>query len=289
MPAVWGSLMADTSTLKPGVEPFPGYRLRQVLGGGGFGEVWEAEKQRKERTALKFLFCDNGTSASREIRTLQSVRALEHPNLIKLDQIWCFGGFVVFEMELADGSLQDLFEAYQLEFKTPIPPEKACVYLSQAAEAIDFLNARQHRIEGKKVGIQHCDIKPSNLLLFGETVKLCDFGLTSYTSAKMQSQRRAGTLDFMAPEQFQGRVSDWTDQYALAVTYCLMRGGRLPFTDTPEKFDKLYTRPEPDLSMLPPNEQSIVARAMSRVPHDRWPTCRDFMKALSEQIVRAGR
>jgi serine/threonine protein kinase len=276
--------MATAVMLKSGIEPFPGYKLRQLLGRGGFGEVWEAEKRNKERTAVKFLYCNNGTSASREIRTLQSMRTLEHPHLIRLDQIWLFDAYVVFEMELAEGSLQDLLEAYDMEFGTPVPAAQSCLYLSQAAEAIDFLNARRHRIEGKKVGLQHCDIKPSNLLLFGETVKLADFGLTSYTSASVQSQRRAGTMEYMSPEQFQGRVSDWTDQYALAITYCLLRGGRLPFKDTPDKADKNYTRPEPDLSMLPAEERTVVARALSHTPQSRWPSCVELMRALTRQI-----
>src|SRR5262249_22545642 len=147
---------------------------------------------------------------------LQNIRELVHPNLVRLDQIWAFGGYVVYEMELAEGSLLDLFDAYQEEFHSPVVPEQACLYLSQAAEALDYLNARVHRIEGKKVGIQHCDIKPSNMLLFGDTVKLADFGLMSLTTAKIQSHRRGGTVDYMAPEQFQGRISDWTDQFALA-------------------------------------------------------------------------
>jgi serine/threonine protein kinase len=276
--------MASAVMLKSGIEPFPGYKLRQLLGRGGFGEVWEAEKRNKERTAVKFLYCNNGTSASREIKTLQSMRTLEHPHLIKLDQIWLFDAYVVFEMELAEGSLQDLLEAYDMEFGTPVPAAQACLYLSQAAEAIDFLNARRHRIDGKKVGLQHCDIKPSNLLLFGETVKLADFGLTSYTSASVQSHRRAGTMEYLSPEQFQGRVSDWTDQYALAITYCLLRGGRLPFNDTPDKADKNYTRPEPDLSMLPAEERTVIARALSHTPQSRWPSCVELMRALTKQI-----
>jgi serine/threonine protein kinase len=277
--------MAASLTLKSGLEPYPGYRLRQYLGGGAFGEVWESDKSGARAVALKFLYLTNGAGAPREIRILQNIRGIQHDNLVRLDQIWTYGGFVVYEMELAEGSLLDLFEAYQEEFHTPVPPAKACVYLSQAAEALDFLNARRHRIEGKRVGIQHCDIKPSNMLLFGDNVKLADFGLMSLTTAPVQAHRRGGTVDYMAPEQFQGRISDWTDQYALAVSYCLIRGGDVPFPDSPQKIEPGYERPEPKLSMLPENERAIVARALNRVPHGRWPTCADFMKALTEQVT----
>src|SRR5438445_671717 len=84
------------------------------------------------------------------------------------------------------------------------------------------------RIGAAQVAIQHCDVKPSNFLLFGDTVKLSDFGLASSISCQLQGHRRAGTLAYTAPEVFQGRLSDWTDQFSLGVTYCELRSGRLP-------------------------------------------------------------
>lgn len=268
--------------LKPGLEPFPGYRNRQLLGRGGYGEVWEAENEDGRRVALKFLPCTDSDATAREIRTLQAIRDLRHAHIIKMDKIWCFGGYIVIDMELAEGSLLDLFDAYQTEFGTPILAEQVCLYLEQAAEALDFLNARQHIINGKRVAVQHCDIKPSNLLLFGDTVKLADFGLSAITSTNLQSHRRAGTLDYMAPEVFQGQLSDRTDQYALAVTYCHLRAGALPFHDTPSSIKKTYVRPEPDLSMLPENERPIIARALAHPPTDRWPTCIEMMDELTK-------
>jgi serine/threonine protein kinase len=188
-------------------------------------------------------------------------------------------------MELADGSLLDLLDAYLTEFGNPIVGEQVCFYLSQAAEGIDFLNARQHLLEGRKVAFQHCDIKPSNLLLFGDTVKIADYGLASPTTSPLKFHRRAGTLDYTAPEVFQGRLSDWTDQYALAITYCLLRGNALPFKDTPKTFVKTYVRPPPDLSMLPEPERPVVHRALSPTPQDRWPSCREFLAQLSKTVL----
>lgn len=277
--------MTNFEALTAGLEPYPGFCLRQLLGRGGFGEVWEADAPGSETVALKFLPCDSSLSAAKEIRSIQAVRQFQHPNLIRIDQVWTQWGCIIVAMELADGTLLDLFEAYTQELHTPIPPEQACLYLSQAAEGIDFLNSRQHEIDGQRVGFQHCDIKPSNLLLFGETVKLADFGLASPTSAPLKAHRRAGTLDYTAPEVFQGRLSDWTDQYALGITYCLIRGGRLPFTDTPATFNRKYLRPAPDLSMLTPGERPIVARSLNTAPQDRWPTCKDFIARLSQQVL----
>jgi serine/threonine-protein kinase len=267
------------------MQPYPGYRLRQLVGRGGFAEVWEAETAGGRKVALKFLPCGDSLAASREIRSIQSMRQLKHPHLIEIEQVWCHLGYIVVAMELAEGSLLDLLEAFLQEFGTPIVPEQVLLYLTQVAEGLDFLNNRQHYLDGRKVAFQHCDIKPSNILLFGETVKVSDYGLASATSSMVQGHRRAGTLDYAAPEIFQGRLSDWTDQYSLAVTYCELRAGRLPFNDTPATFVKGFVRMAPDLSMLPEAERPIVQRALNPTPQDRWPSCKDFIARLSKVVV----
>src|SRR5262249_42219610 len=152
----------------------------------------------------------------KEIRSIQYIRQLDHPHLIRIERVWCHLGFVVVAMELAEGSLHDLFNLSLEENGMPIPAPLVLQCLSQAADVIDFLNARRHIVGGRRVAFQHCDIKPSNLLLCGDTLKLCDFGLASPTAATLRAHRRAGTIDVAAPEVFQGRLSNWTDQYALA-------------------------------------------------------------------------
>src|SRR5262249_27859681 len=158
----------------------------------------------------------------------------------------CFQGHIVVAMELAEGTLHDLLEAYLEQEGTPIAPEYVCLLLSEVASALDFLNARQHWISERWVGIQHCDIKPRNLLLVNDVVKVADFGLASMLTTGLETRCRAGTLEYCAPEVFQGRLSNHTDQYSLAITYCVLRGGRLPFTDTPMTFNSHYVRPTPD-------------------------------------------
>ncbi|GIW79689.1 MAG: hypothetical protein KatS3mg105_1496 [Gemmatales bacterium] len=279
-------MAARVFTIRPGLEPYPGYKTIQLLGRGGYAEVWEAESP-EGRIALKFLLANDSLATSREIRSMQAIRTLQHPHLLRIDRIWVYENYIVIAMELAEGSLLDLLDAYQAEFGTPIVPEQVCMYLSQAADALDFLNKRQHHIDGQLVAIQHCDIKPNNLLIFGDVVKLADYGLSSTTGTRggLHAHRRAGTLDYTAPEVFQGQLSDKSDQYSLAITYCQLRGGRLPFTDTPSKFDRNYVRPEPDLTMLPEAERPIIARALSRVPQDRWPSCTEMMTELAKRIL----
>jgi serine/threonine-protein kinase len=263
----------------------PGYNLLRVRGRGSYGEVWEAEKEDGSLVALKFMPYADSNAASREIRSIQLVRQINHPNLTTVDKVWCCPGYLVISMELADGSLSDLHDTSRAEFGTDIAPDYLCFLLAQAAEGLDWMQAPEHNVRGLKVGFQHCDVKPSNLLLYGDTVKLCDFGLTSPLTANLAPHHRAGTLDYSAPEVFNGQLSQWTDQYALAVTYCQLRSNRVPFSDTPPGYTARYVRPNPDLRMLPKAEQPIIRRALSPRPSDRWPSCR-MMIAELERVSR---
>ena len=272
--------MSQTLPLQVGMEPYPGCKLRQPLGKGGFAEVWEGEEAKGRLLALKFIPSREDMSTSREIQAIQAVRKLKHPGLIEIENVMMNWGYIIVAMEVAEGSLTDLLEAYKEEFQAPIVPEQVCMYLAQVAEALDFLHDRNHLVEGQKVGWQHCDIKPSNMLLFGETVKLADFGLSSKMVGKRMPHRRAGTMDYAAPEVFRGELTDQTDQYALAVTYCLLRGGKVPFPDSPQKFDASYVRPEPDLAMLSEPERPIIATISRLVAQKGYDLIRDAARGI---------
>ena len=274
--------MARALTLQIGKEICPGYQLKRLLGRGGYGYVWQADKDDGTPVALKFLPCGEGLAASKEIRAISALSHIRHPNLITIEKVWCQASYLVIEMRLADGNLLDLLEICKTEYDAPLPADQACFYLAQAAEGLDFLNARQHHIDGQMVAIRHCDVKPSNILLFEDKIKLCDFGFSSINTSPMQNHRQAGTLDFTAPEVFQGRISEWSDQFSLAITYCVLRGDQLPFAETPTQFVANYQRPEPDLSMLTSAEKPIIYRALSRVPQDRWPTCKQMIAQLAK-------
>jgi serine/threonine protein kinase len=280
--------MPSIGYLRTGLQPFPGYSLEQRLGTGAFGEVWQATAPQGRVVALKFLPCDPDAATAREIRSLQAIVQLQHPNLIRTEHLWTFQGCVVVAMEMADGSLADLLDMYQSLTGAAVVPEHACLLFAEAADALDFLNARIHLINGRQVAIQHCDIKPKNLLLMGDTLKVADFGLATLMTANLETRGRAGTLEYCAPEVFNGLVSNHTDQYALAVSYCLIRGGRPPFRDTPSSFDSRYTRPRPDLDMLTVPERSLIARALDPVPQNRWPSCKALMSRLSRIFCETG-
>ena len=264
-----------------GAVPFPGYRLLRLRGVGGFASVWEAQEPNGERVALKFMSSANAATTSRELRSLQAIQSLDHPNLLRIRQVWSLPGCIVIAMDLADASMLDLFELYVEDFGRMIEPEKVCLYLAQVADALDFLNARRHRIEGRLVGLQHGDVKPNNILLVGDSARLADYGLATPTSGPVTPCPRHGTAEYCAPEVFQGNLSEWSDQFSFAVTYHVLRTATFPYPPPPPR-DQLrnYHRPEPELSNLSPAERPILARALSPIPQNRFPTCMDLMSAL---------
>ena len=275
--------------LEAGQEPFPGLKLVQRLGRGGFAEVWEAVDRRGTRLAVKFMLSRNASSSVREMRIIQAIQKLSHRNLLRIYNVWSIPDYIVVSMELADGSLLDMLDLYQAEYRSPLAPVLVVNYLNQAASALDFLNARRHSFEGRTVGFLHCDVKPSNLLLTGEIVKLADFGLCTPTVALQSSYSKGGTLDFAAPEVHRGSLSETSDQYSLAVTYIYLRTGLLPFPASPSNFQREYSyhRPPPDLAHVSRPEQRVLERALDLEPSNRWPSCTSFMTHLEGAILKA--
>ncbi len=269
-----------------GDEPIPGVRLTRFLGRGGFGEAWEAVRDGRP-IAVKFVPAPSPASrdaASREVRIVHYLSQQSHPNLIRFGRIYAVPGYVAFEMELADGNLEELLDLHLQKHGTPMPRELVCFYLAQAASALDWLNAYQHRVGEGSIpwGIQHCDAKAANLFLFDTTIKVADLGLANTIGAQITSRPAAGTPSVAAPEVFRNQVSKHTDQYSLALTYVFLRTAAPAFPNDPQTFVLNHVRPKPDLSRLPEAERPIVARALSPSFANRWPSCAAFIEALSE-------
>jgi serine/threonine protein kinase len=262
--------------------PVPGYKLIRLRGRGGFATVWEASAPTGERVALKFMSSANLASTARELRSLQAIQAVEHPNLLRIRNVWSAPGCIIIGMDLADASMLDLIEVYLEELGRPLEPEKLFYFLYQTAQALDFLNARRHRIDGKLVGLQHGDVKPNNILLVGDEARLADYGLATPLAGPAVPCPRQGTAEYCAPEVFQGTMTDKSDQFGFAVSYFVLRTLHFPFPEPPADREKLkgYVRPDPNLMPLPVNERLIIGRALSPIPQVRWPSCTDLVDAL---------
>src|SRR5262249_13786473 len=155
-------------------------------------------------------------------------------------------------------------------------------HFQQAARGIDFLNEARHVLEpgARPTAIQHGDIKPQNLLLVGSLCKVGDFGLLRRLAATASQKTGSMTVAYAPPEVIERQPSQRSDQYALAVSWCQLRSGRLPFEGEPVQVIAGHLYRPPELSMLPAGERAAVARALAKKPAERWPSCREFVEAL---------
>jgi serine/threonine protein kinase len=248
------------------------------LGSGGFGEVWQAEGQGGFPVALKFVRLGEAIGEA-ELRALDIIKGLRHPNVLYTFGAWQIAGFLVIGMELADATLGDRFHDAVNHGLPGMPRDEVLECLAQAARGIDYLNSPTHGPGGDQA-VQHRDIKPQNILILGGGVKVADFGLAKLLEHSVTSHTGGLTLAYAAPEFFNKQVAMQSDQYSLAVTYCHLRGGRLPFTGSPMEVIAGHLLHPPDLTMLPEDERPSVARGLAKNPAERWPNCGAFVDAI---------
>jgi serine/threonine protein kinase len=266
-------------TGQPSAQPIPGYRLLEPLGKGGYGEVWKCEAPGGLFKAIKFVPSQDEPSGpgNQERQSLQLVKTLRHPFILSLERVEIVEGVLVIVMELADKSLYGLLGDYQAQQLPGIPREELLGYLLEAAEALDWMNFGH--------GLQHLDVKPHNLFLVSNHVKVADFGLVDRLTDVEKSQptlRQGGiTPLYASPELLRGTVSRHCDQYSLAIVYQQLLTGTVPFwCQQPYQLMMLHQTAKPHLTPLPPEDRPIVARALAKRPEDRYPSCLDFLQAL---------
>lgn len=266
----------------PTVEAPAGYDLLQKLGAGGFGEVWKATAPGGVEKAVKFVFghCEE-EFAERELKALERIRSVRHPFLLSTERYEVVNHRLVIVSELAEMSLDARFKQAQAEGLAGIPRAELLRYLSDAAEALDWL-AERH-------GLQHLDIKPENLLIVGDHLKVADFGLVKSVASSTQNSLVGGmTPAYSAPEIYDDQPSPRSDQYSLAIVFQQMLTGSLPFPGrTPAQLAKQHMQSRPMLSALCEEDRSALARALSKSPADRFARCSDLVAALSRGAATA--
>ena len=265
-----------------GSEPIPGHRLTQKLGAGAFGEVWEADGPEGKPVALKFMSCRSASLVSSEIRVFRGLSELNHPRFIRMYGIHATAHHIVLSMERADGNLDDLRQAYLEETGRNIPTDHLLDLLEQVAEGLDFLaELKLESVNPSSRGLQHCDIKPSNLLVLGDGAKIADFGLCAGTNWQTHRNGWRGTLPYAAPELFKGQATVGTDQFALCITFLRLCAGDRPFWNN-QPADAPPSGLPVDLTKLRERELPIIARALHPHADSRWPSCQAFIHALRE-------
>jgi len=266
-----------------GAEPVAGYRLVKLLGRGGFGEVWEAEAPGGHRVALKFIRTDTGQSDP-ELRALKAIMEVRHPHLLDTHFSQQVEDYLVIATSLCDKNLMDRFREYASQGEPGIPVDRLLRYMEETAIALDFLN--EHTDEsGQTISIQHRDIKPHNIFLVGDSVKVADFGLAKALENSVASHTGSMTPHYAPPEMFKRAVAKTSDQYSLAISYCQLRTGKLPFTGSSHEVLYAHLNEPPDLSELSSGERPIVNRALAKEPTERWPSCGDFVAALKQACL----
>ncbi|OWK35796.1 tubulin-like doman-containing protein [Fimbriiglobus ruber] len=260
-------------------EPLPGYKLLERLGRGGFGEVWKVEAPGGLLKAMKFVFGDldsadeDGRPAEQELKALHRVKSIRHPYILTLERFDVVDGQLIIVMELADRNLWDRFRECRTQGMIGIPRVELIAYMEEVAEALDLMNDHYQ--------IQHLDVKPQNIFLTFNHVKVADFGLAKAFEGMRATVTGGVTPVYAAPETFEGWVSRYSDQYSLAIVFQELLTGTRPFNGANTKQLLLqHLNGAPDLSPLNENDRPVIGRSLSKKPDDRWKTCADMVRAL---------
>jgi serine/threonine protein kinase len=253
----------------------PGYTLTERIGSGGYAEVWRAEAPGGIEKAVKIVYgYYDDEFASQELKALERIKGVRHPFLLSLERFEILNGRLAILTELADMSLDQRLRQCRGEGLIGIPRDELLRYMADAADALDFLSQRHNLL--------HLDIKPENLLVLGDHIKVADFGLVKEIATRTQNSLVSGmTPTYAAPEIFDDDPSAQSDQYSLAIVYQEMLVGTLPFPGrTAAQLAKQHTQAEPQLASVPPEDRPVLARALAKKPADRFETCKAFVDAL---------
>ncbi|XZE44946.1 serine/threonine protein kinase [Pirellulaceae bacterium SH467] len=264
--------------IQAGFEPIPGYVLTKKIGSGGYGDVWAADAPGGLKKAIKFVHgAVHEDRAVAELKSLQRIRQVNHPFILSLERIEIIEGQLLIVTELAQGSLFDRYVEYRERGFAGIARDRLLSYLRDAADGLDFL-CQKHEL-------QHLDVKPGNLLLVSDRIKVADFGLVKDLHSMTQSMMGGLTPTYAAPEMFDGRPGRFSDQYSLAIVYFEMLTGTLPFRGrTTAQLANEHLHKAPILEPLPPAERPVIAKALSKRPHQRFSDCCELIHAIETAV-----
>ena len=259
------------------------YEVVAKVGGGGMGVVYAAHDTRLgRRVALKFLppqWSHDESAKQRFIREAQAASATDHRNICTIHDI----------NETADGQLFIVMAHYdgptlkqRLE-SGPLSVDEAIEIAAQIAEGLAKAHAQ---------GVVHRDIKPGNLILTEDGVKILDFGLAKFADARLKLTLEGstiGTIAYMSPEQARGEEADaGTDVWAAGVVLYEMLTGAVPFRGGYPEAIAHAIKTEPPASIraaghdIPEALEQLVFRALHKNRAVRFQSVRDLVRALRQ-------
>lgn len=255
------------------IEQLGPYRIIRMVGRGGMGTVYEGiDDKTGQRAAIKSLplaLADDGNFRERFIGEIETLKQLKHPNIVELFGDGEQDGLLFYAMELVDGRTlqEELQDKHKFEW-----PEVLSI-------GIEICQALQH---AHAHGIIHRDLKPANLLRTRDRqIKLLDFGIAKLFGASHLTADGSvvGTVDYMAPEQAEGRpVSNRTDLFSLGAVMFTLLTRRPPFAggSIPEVLHRLRYEDAPRVrryaSSVPIELEEIIDQLLKKDPKDRIPT-----------------
>lgn len=261
------------------------YVLLEQIGSGGMGKIYKALHSRMDRiVALKVMAARvvrDEAAVKRFLKEVKVAARLTHPNVVIAFDAGKDRGVHYLVMEYVDGS--DLSQLVKQQ--GPLPVERAVDCILQASRGLAYAHAQ---------GVIHRDIKPHNLLLDRRgTVKVLDLGLAHVEDAASgelaeNAEQLMGTIDYMSPEQAQGRsrVDVRTDVYSLGCTlWYLLTGTRMYEGSQPiERVKKHRDQPIPILNErrgdVPIGLEQVFRRMVAKRPEDRHRTMDELVGDL---------
>src|SRR5262245_1778916 len=267
-----------------------GYLLEEQIGQGGMAVVFRAHDERLDRTvALKILapaLASDEAFRQRFMRESRAAAAVDDPHIIPVFEAGEASGVLFIAMRwVRGGDVRSLVGRFG-----PMAPGRAADIISQVASALDAAHTR---------GLVHRDVKPANMLLDASSgsgrpdhVYLSDFGLSKgslQTSSLTGTGTFLGTLDYISPEQIEGKPVDGrADEYALACASFELLTGAPPF-QRDEAMSVMYAQlsePPPALSSrrrgLPFGADEVFTKALAKAPANRYGSCGEFSEALRQ-------
>jgi YVTN family beta-propeller protein len=267
-----------------------GYRIEAVLGHGSMGTVYSAlDTGLDRRVALKVLTPElyrDERFRERFLRESKLAASLEHPHIVPIYAAGEADGSLYLAMRYIEG--RDL--SALLKSLGRLDPERTLAIVRQVASALDVAHAR---------GLVHRDVKPANILLTrhggdGDYAYLCDFGLAKHTSTVSSltgSRAIVGTVDYLAPEQIEGKPVDGrVDVYALGCVLYECLAGVPPFERGNELAALLahVSDPPPAPSErraeLPEQFDAVVATALAKDRDLRYAACTELVEATEAAL-----